>query len=114
MTEEPSLKLLRRLLLFLSFLVMAVGVASIILTRQSISYGIKETSMIQRGADRMAVSQVLCVDLEFWTRVLLFVGQGVLPGLSVVASPMRNEYRLTRLDPLLCGCRRSRHAQRSL
>jgi hypothetical protein len=90
MTEEPSLKLLRRLLLFLSFLVMAVGVASIILTRQSISYGIKETSMIQRGADRMAVSQVLCIDSDHCVTTAF---AGVLPGLSAVpvVSPKRKE-----------------------
>ncbi len=57
-TEEPSLKLLRRLLLLVSFLVMAVGVACIVLTQDSISHGIKETSIIQRGADRMEGSQV--------------------------------------------------------
>ncbi len=60
--EEPSLKILRRFLLAVAIIIMIFGVVNVALTQQKINRGIVETSVLQRGADRLEGTQVsVCV-----------------------------------------------------
>ena len=56
--EEPSLKILRRFLLAVAIIVMVFGVVNVALVQKFIGHGILETSIIQRGADRLEGTQV--------------------------------------------------------